>query len=188
MVAVTPTKQGQFLTPVPAIGQNIEFTSHGQAQALKDLLGQGDFGLEGSATFRPLGMIKTGPQGQDRLFIEERRQNPLVAEDMGQVMGMILIPSTAGELFPGFLNNRIVQEKKDDRTGFNLKGMEELMQSRSQDLIHGPGILSEEAGETRERSGKERARQRLDHGGGVPFFPQLDETHDEGGKEFKGGT
>jgi hypothetical protein len=50
----------------------------------------------------------------------------------------------------------IVAEKKDDGAGFNLEGMEAFMESRSQDFIHVPGILSEEPGETGERSGKER--------------------------------
>jgi len=82
MVVITPAKQGQFLTPIPAIGQNVELAGHGQAQALKDLLGQGDLGVETSAPFGSLGVIEPGPQGQDRLFIEERRQNPLVPEDI----------------------------------------------------------------------------------------------------------
>jgi hypothetical protein len=92
------------------------------------------------------------------LFIEECRQNPLVAEDIGQVLGMILIPSAAGDLLPRFLNNRIVQEKKDDGAGLNLEGVEEFMQSGSEHLVHGPGILPEEPGETGKGSGKERAR------------------------------
>jgi hypothetical protein len=188
MVAITPAKQGQFFTPVPAIGQNVELSGHGQAQALKDLFGQGDFRLEASASFGSLGVIEPGPQGQDRLFIEERRQYPLAAEDISQVLGMILIPSARGDLLPRFLDNRVVQEKKDDGAGFNLKGMEEPMESRSQDLIHGPGIFPEKPGEAGERSGKERARQRLDHGGGVPFFPQLNEAHDEGRKDFERGA
>jgi hypothetical protein len=188
MVTITPAKQSQFFTPVPAIGQNIEFTSHGQAQALKDLFSQGDFGLEASASFGSSGMVEAGAQGQDRLFIEEGRQNPLVAKDIRQVLSMILIPSAAGEFLPCFLDNRIIEEKKDDRAGLNLESMEEFMESRSQDLIHGPDILSEEPGETGERSGKERARQRLDHGGGVSFFSQLDEAHKEGRKEFERGA
>ncbi len=98
---------------------------------------------------------------------------------------MIFIPSAAGDFLPCFLDNRVVQEKKDNGAGFNLEGMEEFMESRSQDLIHGPGILSEEPGETGEGSGKERASHRLDHGGGVSFFSQLDEAHDEGRKEFE---
>ena len=111
-----------------------------------------------------------------------------MAEDIGQVLGMIFIPAAAGDLLPCFLNNRVVQEKKDDGAGFNLEGMEESMESRSQDLIHVPGILSEEPGETGERSGKERERQGLYPGGGVPIFPQLDEAHDEEIKEFERGA
>jgi len=148
MVAITPTKQGQFFTPVPAIGQNVELTGHGQAQALKDLLGQGDLGVETSTSFGPLGVVESSPQGQDRLFIEEGRQDPLVAKDVSQVLGMILIPSAAGNLLPCFLDNRIIQEKKDDGARLNLEDMEELLKSRSQDLIHGPGILAQEPGET----------------------------------------
>ena len=182
MVAITPAKQGQFLTPVPAIGQNVELAGHGQAQALKDPLGQGNLGVETSASFDALGVVEPGPQGQDRLLIEKCGQNPLVAEDIGQVLGMILIPAAAGDLLPRFLKNRVVQEKKGDGTGFNLEGVEELLDRRSPDLIQGPGILSEEPGETGEGPGKERARQGLDHGGGVPFFSQLDKAHNEGRK------
>lgn len=115
----------------------------------------------------------------------EVNQNLLVAEDIGQVLGMILIPSAAGHLLPRFLNNRVVQEKKDDGAGFNLEGMKEFIDSRIQDLNHGPGILCEKSGETGEGSGKERARQGLDHGGGVPFFSHLDEGYNEGRKKFK---
>ena len=182
MVATTLAKQGQFLTPVPAISQNIEVTGRGQAQALKDLLGQGDLGVEPSASFGSLGVVEPGPQGQESLFIEESRQDPLVAEDISQVLGMILIPSTAGDLLSRFLDNRVVQEKKDDGAGLNLKDMEELMESRGQGLIHGPGIFPQKPGEAGERSGEERASQKLYHGGGVPFFSQLDEAHDEGRK------
>ncbi len=122
------------------------------------------------------------------MFMEERRQNPLVAENISQVLGMILIPSAAGDLLPRFLDNRVVQEKKDDGAGFNLEGMEELMDSRSQDLIQGPGIFSEEPGKAGERSGEEGPRQRLNHRGGMPFFPQLDKAHDERRKDFEGGA
>ena len=98
------------------------------------------------------------------------------------------MPSASGDLLSRFLDNRVVQEKKDDGAGFNLEGMKEFMDSRSQDLIHGPGIPSEEPGEAGEGSGKERASQRLDRGGGVPFFSQLDEAHDEGRKKFERGA
>jgi len=79
-----PDKADQFLTRVPATGQNIGLAGHGQAQTLKDFLGQADLGVEPSASLGPLRMIKPGGQGQDGLFIEKRRQNPLVAEDIAK--------------------------------------------------------------------------------------------------------
>jgi hypothetical protein len=188
MVAIIPAKQSQFFTPIPAIGQNIKFAGHGQAQTLKDLFGQGDLGVKTSAPLDPLGVVKPSPQGQDRLFIEERRQNPLVAKDIREVLGMILIPSAAGNLLSRFFDNRIVQEEKDDGARFNLEGLEEFLEGQGQDLIPGPGILSQETGETGERSGKKRASQRFNHGRGVPFFSQLDEAKNERGKEFERRT
>jgi hypothetical protein len=80
-----------------------------------------------------------------------------VAKDVGQVLGMILIPTASGDFLPGFFDDRIVQEQKDDRVGFNFKGLEEFLKSQGQDLISSPGILSQEPGEAGEGSGKERA-------------------------------
>jgi hypothetical protein len=91
-----------------------------------------------------------------------------------------------GYLQMGYIN-RVVEEKKDDGAGFNLEGMKEFMDSRSPDLIHGPGIPSQEAGEAGEGSRKKRARQGLEHGGGVPLFSQLDEAQDEGRKSLNEG-
>jgi len=188
MVAIIPARQSQFFGPVPAVGQNIEFAGLGQEQALEDLFRQGDFRLETSASLGPFGMIEAGRQRQESLFIQECRQDPLVAKDIGQVLGMILIPTASGDFLPGFFDDRIVQEQKDDRAGWNLKGMEEILQSQDQDLIHRPGILSQKPGEAGEGSGKERAGQGSDHGGGVSFFSQLDEAHNEGRKEFERGA
>ena len=85
----------------------------------------------------------------------------------------------AGNLLSRFGDKGIVQEEKDDGAGFNPEGLKEFSEGHGQDLIHGPGILSQETGETGERSGKERASQ-LDHGRGVPFFSQLDEANNVG--------
>jgi len=84
MIATIQAKQSQFFTPVPAIGRNIEFAGHGQAQILEDPFRRGDFGLEGCASLCPFGMVEAGPQGQGSLFIEEGRQNPLVAKDISR--------------------------------------------------------------------------------------------------------
>ena len=103
MVAIITARQSQFLRPIPAVGQNIEVAGPGQVQTLEDLFRQGDFRLEASASFGPFGMIEAGRQRQESLFIQERRQDPLVAKDIGQVLGMILIPTASGDFFPVFL-------------------------------------------------------------------------------------
>jgi len=154
-------------------------------ETLKHPYGQSDFGSEATAAFGPLGVIESSSEGQKSVFIEQSRQNPLVAEDIRQVLGMILIPSTTGNLLSRFFEDRIIQEEKDDRAGFNPKGMEEFLQSNLQDLIHGPRIFSQEASEAGERSAEKGAGQGLDHGGGMGFFAQLDETGNKRGEESK---
>jgi hypothetical protein len=111
-----------------------------------------------------------------------------MAKDVGHILGMIFIPSSAGNFLSGLFDNGIIQEEKDNGASFNLEGMEEFLQSQGQDGIHGPGILSQETGEAGKRSGKKRARQRLDHGRGVPFFPQLDEANNKRKKELERGA
>ena len=188
MIAVIPARQSHFFGPVPTVGQNIESAGFGQVQLLDDLFRQGDFGLESSASLGPFGMIEAGSQRQERLFIQERSQDPLVAKDICQVLGMILIPTAAGDFLPGFFDNCIVQEQKDDRGELDLKGMEEILKRQVQNLIHRPNILSQEPGEAGEGSGQERTGQRLDLERGVSFFSQLDEAHNEGRKELERGA
>jgi hypothetical protein len=177
MVAILPTRQSQFFRPIPAIGQNIELAGYGQTKTLKHPFRQGDFRLEAPAAFSPLRMIETSPKRQERLLIEERCQNPLVAKNIGQVLGVILIPATAGDFLSCLFDNRIVQKKKDKGASLNLEAIEEFLESHPQDFIQGPGILSQESGETGERPGEEGSRPGLDHGRGVSLFSQLDEAH-----------
>lgn len=98
---------------------------------------------------------------------------------------MIFIKGVSRDLPPRLFDNRVVQQQKDNGAGFNLEGMEELMESRKQNFIIILGILSEGPGEIAEGSGKKRSRQGLDHGGGLIIFSQLDKANDEGRKEFE---
>jgi hypothetical protein len=114
MVAQLPTGPNQLFGPIPTVGQKIKLARRRQAETLKHPLGQSDFGPEATASFGPLGVIESSSEGQKSLFIEQSRQNPLVAKDISQVLGMILIPSTTGNLLSRFFEDRIVQEEKDD--------------------------------------------------------------------------
>ena len=88
-------------------------------------------------------MIEVGPEGQKEVLIEESKEDPLVAKDMGFVCALFM-PGAAGHLLTCLLSNGIIHDKKKDRMGFDPQMMEELGQSDLCDLFHDPDILSQE--------------------------------------------
>ncbi len=152
MVTTLSTGSSQRFGPVPAIGQDIEFTRDWQDKGSDDLLGQSDFGRKGVATPPPFRMVELGPQGKEKIFVEQGRNNPLVAEDIGHVLGMILMPTTAWNLFACLLNKRVIHDKKHNIPDPNLQPLEELIQGSLGELFHGPKVLSQESSKARERS------------------------------------
>ena len=179
MVTTCSNELSQGLAPIPSIRQHIEFTRNRQLETSDNLFNQGDFGLEGAASFGSPGMVEFGPERQKEVLVEQGRENPLVAEDM-RLSSMVFMPGTSGHLFACFFGNRIIHDKKEDRTLLNPKRLEELVQSGLGDLFHGPDIFSEESGKARNRSVKKWIAETVDHGGSVSFFAQLDEADDEG--------
>jgi len=145
MVTTLSTDPDQRFGPVPAIGQDIEPTRDRQCKGFDDLLSQGDFGLKGAATSRPFRMIELGPEGQKEIFVEQGPKHPLMAKDIGHVLGMILMPTTAGNLLPCLLNKAIIHDKKEDIPDRDLQRLEELMQSSLRDLLHSPKAFSQES-------------------------------------------
>jgi hypothetical protein len=185
MIATLSTDQNQRFGPVPAIGQDVEFTRDRQCKGSDDLLSQGDFGLKGAATPCPFGMIELGPQGQKKIFVEQGREDPLMAKDIGHVLGMILMPTTAGDLLTCLFNKGIIHDKKENISDRDPQRLEELIQGDLGDLIHCPNAFPQESSEAAERSAQERTGKGLHHGGSVDFFPQLDETDNKGREDFK---
>ena len=185
MIATLSTDLSQRFGPVPAIGQDIELTRDRQYKGSDDLLSQGDFGLKWAATPRTFRMIELGPQGQKKIFVEQGREDPLMAKDIGHVLGMILMPTTARNLLACLFNKGVIHDKKQDIAGSDPQCLEELMQSGLRDLLHSPKIFSQESSEAGERSAQERMSKGLHHGGSVEFFSQLDETDDKAREDFK---
>jgi hypothetical protein len=70
-------------------------------------------------------------------------------------------------------------------SGRDPQRLEELMQGGLCNLFRSPNALTQESSEAAERSAQERMGKGLDHGGGVDFFAQLDETDDKGGEDFE---
>src|SRR4030042_4674948 len=108
MIATLSTDLSQRFGPVPAIGQDIELTRDRQCKDSKDLLSQGDFGLKGAATPRSFRVIELGPQGEEKVFVEQSREDPLMAKDIGHVLGMILMPTTARNLLTCLFNKGVI--------------------------------------------------------------------------------
>src|SRR4030043_2349059 len=185
MIATLSTDLSQRFGPVPAIGQDIELTMDRQRKGSDDLLSQGDFGLKGAATPHPFRMIELGPQGEKRIFVEQGREDPLMAKDIGHVLGMILMPTTARNLLACLFNKGVIHDKKDNIPGSDPQRLEELMQSGLRDLLHSPKVFSQKSSKAGERSPEDRMSRGLHHGGSVEFFSQLDETDDKAREDFK---
>jgi hypothetical protein len=143
---VTPcsTELSQRFSPIPAICQKIDFTGDREAKSLKHLFDQEDFGSKRAASFGPFRVIEVGPEGQKEVLIEESKEDPLVAKDMGFV-GSLFMPGTSGHLLACLLGNGVIHDEKKNRIGFDPQLIEELGQSDLCNLFHGPDILSQES-------------------------------------------
>jgi hypothetical protein len=144
MVTPCSTELSQRLSPIPAICQKIDFTGDREAKRLKHLFDQEDFGSKRAASFGPFRVIEVGPEGQQEVLIEESKEDPLVAKDMGFV-GSLFMPGTSGHLLACLLGNGVIHDEKKNRIGFDPQLIEELGQSDLCNLFHGPDILSQES-------------------------------------------
>ena len=108
-----------------------------------------------------------------------------MAKDSGHILGMILMPTTAGNLFTCLFNKAVIHDKKEDIPGRDTHGLEELIQGGLRDFLHSPNAVSQESSKTGERSAQERTAKQLHHRGRVGFFPQLDKTDNKGTENFK---
>jgi|PlaIllAssembly_1097288.scaffolds.fasta_scaffold236813_1 hypothetical protein len=102
-----------------------------------------------------------------------------MAKDISHILGMIFMPSTAGDFLACLWDQGVINNKEEDRLGFDSQGVEELMQGSFHNFLHRPDVLPQEPGETRQRSVKKGTRKGLNHRRGMDFFAQLDETHNE---------
>jgi len=108
-----------------------------------------------------------------------------MAKDRGHMLSMILIPTTSGHLSSCLLDDGIIDDEKEDRRGFDLQAMEELVQSRLHHFLHSPTVSSQESGKTRKGSVQKRETEGLNHRGGMSFFAQLDKADDKGREDLE---
>jgi hypothetical protein len=150
MVTVLSTKLSQLFRPIPAIRQKVDFTRDRESKGLEHLLGDGDLCLERTASLRSFRMIEFGPEGQKKVLIEQGKEDPLVAKDIG-LLSMIPMPGTSWNLFATLRDDRVIHDKKEHGMGSDPQGMKELLQGGLGHFLHGPDVLSKESGETGQR-------------------------------------
>ena len=109
----------------------------------------------------------------------------MMAKDVGHILSMVFMPGTSRDCFPCLLDQGVIDNKEQDRLGFDSQGREELIQSRFDNFFHFPDVLPQEPGETGEGSMQEGPRNRLNHRRGMDFFTQLNEPHNEGREHFE---
>jgi hypothetical protein len=144
MITPCSTDLSQRLSPLPAICQKIDFTGDREAKILKHLFNQVNFGSKRAASFGPFRVIEMSPEGQKEVLIKERKEHPLVAEDMGFACP-VFMPGTSGHLSTRLFGDGVIHDKKEDRMGIDSQMMEELGQSDLCDLFHGPDVFSKES-------------------------------------------
>jgi len=70
MIAAASADLNQLLSPIPAIGDNIEFARNGKLKISDHFLGNRYFGTEATAFFGSLAMIESGPKGQNKVLVK----------------------------------------------------------------------------------------------------------------------
>ena len=153
MVTILSTEQSQFFCPIPTIYQKVDFTGDRESKGLEHPFSHGDLALERATSFGSFRMIEFGPEGQKKLFIEQSKEDPLVAKDIS-FLSMISMPGTSWNLFATLLADRIIHDNKEHGMGFNPQGMKELLQGGLGHLLQGPDVLSEESSEAGQRAVK----------------------------------
>jgi len=145
VIAQPPAEFNQLFCPIPAIHQDIEFTRDGEIEARDNLFSQGDFGMKGTTSSCSLGVVELCSEGKEKVSIEEGGEEPLVTKEAGQTVSMIPIPGASRNLFACLSNQGIIDKQKEDRVGFDMQLMEELIQFDSDDFFLGPSVLSQES-------------------------------------------
>jgi hypothetical protein len=125
MITSCSTELSQRLSPIPAVCQKIDFTGDREMKCLKHLFDQEDFGSKRAASMGPFRVIQTGPEGEKKILIEDSKQDPLVAKDVGLV-GSLFMPGASGHLLTCLLGNGVIHDKKEDRMGFDPQMVEKL--------------------------------------------------------------
>jgi hypothetical protein len=130
-------------------------------------------------------MVKLGPKGEEEVFIEQSRKDPLMAKDIGHLVGMVFMPSASRHLLSRLLRQGIVNHEKEDGVGFDLKGFKKVFHGHPNQFFLVPDIIGQKPGKTGEGSLPGRSDKGLNGRGSMGFLTQLDKPNHVGTKKLK---
>ena len=93
---------------------------------------------------------------------------------------MIFMPGTSRDVLPRLWRKGVIDNEKEQRLGFNIEPMKELLHSNLCHFFHSPDMVPQKPGETGKSSMQEGTAERLNHGGRMGFPAQVDKSHDKG--------
>ena len=79
-------------------------------------------------------------------MVKQGREDPLMAKDIGHVLSMVFMPATSRNMGPCLVNERIIDDKKENRLDGKSQDMEELLQRCLGHLLYSPTVLSQKSG------------------------------------------
>jgi hypothetical protein len=70
-----------------------------------------------------------------------------MTKDIGHILGMVLVPATSGDMVACFVNERIIDNEKENGLGRDSQESGEPLQCRLGHFFRSPTVLSQESGE-----------------------------------------
>jgi len=140
---------------------------------LEHPLGQSDFRFKRPTRRRFLGMIVLGLEGQKKILEQHGHKDPLMAEEVGHILAMILMPPATKNLFNRLPGECIIQENEEGFPIGNSQGVTELIQGGLGNLLDHRNTFSQESGEGAEGFPQESGPAATD----PPCLPQTGRNH-----------
>jgi hypothetical protein len=147
MIALLTANLDQLLCPIPAIGQKVEPTRDGKLKIFYHFLCNRYLGSKAAASLGRVAMIEPDPKGQEKVSVKQCGKYPLMAEDVGHILSMILVPRASRDLFSTLLSNGVIDDKKNHATGLDSERIEEPPQGDLHELLLSPGVFRQKSGE-----------------------------------------
>lgn len=120
-----------------------------------------DFGMKGPISLSSFGRVDLGPQNEEEAFVKGGRKYLFMAKGPSHLLSMVSIPGEPRDPFTNFLKKGIIDKKKEELVGFNMQGLEEVIEFDLRDFFLGSDTLFQETGEAAGVALQQEVVQRL---------------------------